>query len=177
MLVKDLLKKIGIECNDKRKVEGISFDSRNIKDGYVFIAYKGNNSDGNDYIHQAFNNGAVCVISDRLVGYDIYKSNDIEKDKKLYLKKAYANFVYASVAGGDPIILTQAELKEKYGDFVWVSDEKLFGNEVIQEKKIKEMIEGKIKEGKVKNIKEVEPIYLRLSQAEYQYMEKHKGDK
>lgn len=109
--------------------------------------------------------------------FEMLSYNDIEKDKKLYLKKAYANFVYASVAGGDPIILTQAELKEKYGNFVWVSDEKLFGNEVIQEKKIREMIEGKIKEGKVKNIKEVEPIYLRLSQAEYQYMEKHKGDK
>lgn len=62
MLVKDLLKKIGIESDDTRKVEGISFDSRNIKEGYVFIAYKGNNSDGNDYIHQAFSLGQFVLL-------------------------------------------------------------------------------------------------------------------
>ena len=34
----------------------------------------------------------------------------------------------------------------------------------------------KIEKGEFVKIEEIEPIYLRLSQAEYQYMEKHKGD-
>ena len=89
MLVKDIVKKLGIDSNDARKVNGICFDSRRVKDGDIFVAYKGSNCDGNDYIHQAFNNGAVCVISDRLGGYDIYKSANIEKDKIKLIKLMY----------------------------------------------------------------------------------------
>lgn len=89
MIVKTLLKKIGINSEDTREIKGVSFDSRNIKEGYIFIAYKGENYDGNDYIYHAFNNGALCVISDRLVGYDIYKSNNIEKDKQILVKEVY----------------------------------------------------------------------------------------
>lgn len=89
MLVKDILAKIGIISGDTRIVKGICFDSKNVKDGDIFVAYKGNLHDGNDYIHQAFENGAVCVVSDRLVGYDIYKSNNIEKDKISLIKALY----------------------------------------------------------------------------------------
>ena len=89
MIVKDVLKKIGIESNDTRVVKGVSFDSREIKDGYIFVAYKGENSDGNDYIYKAFENGALCVVSDRLVGYDIYKSSNIELAKEILTKSIY----------------------------------------------------------------------------------------
>ena len=89
MLVKDVLKKIGIESEDNRIVKGVTFDSRNVEDGFIFVAYKGDKVDGNDFIHQAFSNGAVCVVSDRLVGYDIYKSNNIELAKQKLCKIVY----------------------------------------------------------------------------------------
>ena len=40
MLVKTLLDKIGIESNDDREVKGISFNSKNVENGYIFIAKK-----------------------------------------------------------------------------------------------------------------------------------------
>jgi len=81
VIVKDVLKRIGIDSNDTRIVKGVTFDSRKVKEGYIFVAYKGEKVDGNDYIYKAFENGAICVVSDRLVGYDVYKSDDIEKAK------------------------------------------------------------------------------------------------
>ena len=72
MLVKTLLDKIGIESNDNREVKGISFNSKNIENGYIFIAKKGFSYDGNDYINEAFSNGALCVISDSFNENNIY---------------------------------------------------------------------------------------------------------
>ena len=89
MLVNTLLKNIGIECNDTREVMGISFDSRNVEEGYIFVAKKGDKYDGNDYIKQAFDNGALCVISDTISGDNIYKSGDIYKDEEIIIKKFY----------------------------------------------------------------------------------------
>ena len=89
MLVKELLEKIGIASDNEKEVTGICFDSRKVKDGNIFVAYKGADSDGNDYIWDAFNNGAVCVVSDRLVGYDVYKSNNINLDKETMIREFY----------------------------------------------------------------------------------------
>ena len=41
---------------------GAEFDSRKIKPGMLFIALKGEHTDGHDYIDQALANGAVAVI-------------------------------------------------------------------------------------------------------------------
>jgi len=44
--------------------EGRKFfiDSRNVEPGGVFIALKGENLDGHDYVNQAFEKGASCCI-------------------------------------------------------------------------------------------------------------------
>ena len=89
MRVNALLEKIGIESDDTRIVKGISFDSRTVKEGYIFIAKKGDNYDGNDYIKDAFSNGGICVVSDSYLDANIYKSNDIEKDKDILIKEFY----------------------------------------------------------------------------------------
>ncbi len=44
------------------RVKGISIDSRTVKKGEVFLALKGNNFDGHDYIFQALKNGASGII-------------------------------------------------------------------------------------------------------------------
>lgn len=41
---------------------GVSIDTRTLRPGDIFIAIKGENSDGHDYIQQALANGASCVI-------------------------------------------------------------------------------------------------------------------
>ncbi len=42
---------------------GVSTDSRTIKKGHVFIAIKGDNFDGHDFIPEALKKGASCIIS------------------------------------------------------------------------------------------------------------------
>ena len=44
---------------------GISIDSRSTKNGQIFLAIKGENSDGNAYVEDAFNNGASYCITSR----------------------------------------------------------------------------------------------------------------
>ena len=48
-----------------RPIEGISIDSRNIKKNDLFIAIKGENFDGNDFIDQAIDNGASYSLSSK----------------------------------------------------------------------------------------------------------------
>ncbi|AHE67668.1 UDP-N-acetylmuramyl tripeptide synthase [Legionella oakridgensis ATCC 33761 = DSM 21215] len=46
------------------EVLGLHNDSRQIKPGYLFIAYPGAAADGRLYIHQAVKAGAVAVVYD-----------------------------------------------------------------------------------------------------------------
>ena len=48
-------------------VSGISIDSRKIKKGEAFIAFKGGNFDGHDFIPEAVKKGALCVIAEKPV--------------------------------------------------------------------------------------------------------------
>ena len=43
-------------------ISGISFDSRQIKQNNIFIAIKGYDLDGHNYIDQSINNGASVVV-------------------------------------------------------------------------------------------------------------------
>ena len=43
----------------------ISFDSRLVEEGDVFIAFSGENSDGHDYVHDCISNGASLVINEK----------------------------------------------------------------------------------------------------------------
>lgn len=50
---------------DDKTFSGVSTDSRLIHAGDCFFAIKGDNFDGHDFIAQAVNNGAACVVVDR----------------------------------------------------------------------------------------------------------------
>ncbi len=45
-------------------VSGVEYDSRRVKPGCVFVAMRGETSDGNRFIDQAIANGAVAVVTD-----------------------------------------------------------------------------------------------------------------
>ena len=52
-------------------IEGIVDDSRDVKDGYLFVATKGFNVDHYDYIDKAIENGAIAVVADREVSCSV----------------------------------------------------------------------------------------------------------
>jgi UDP-N-acetylmuramoyl-L-alanyl-D-glutamate--2,6-diaminopimelate ligase len=45
---------------------GITFDSRQVKPGFLFVAVRGTQSDGHDYIGSTWESGAVAVICEKL---------------------------------------------------------------------------------------------------------------
>lgn len=60
-----------IDCDLDVTISGISDDSRDIKEGYLFVATKGFNVDHFDYIDKAIENGAAAVICDRKIEFNI----------------------------------------------------------------------------------------------------------
>ncbi|MDY6787442.1 MAG: Mur ligase domain-containing protein, partial [candidate division WOR-3 bacterium] len=61
-LIMDLsIKKINFSDPE---IEGIAFDSRNVRENTLFIALKGKKFDGNDFIDSAVENGAAAVLTE-----------------------------------------------------------------------------------------------------------------
>ena len=55
-----------IAGNEETNVNGIEIDSRNIKDGNAFIAIRGTQADGHNYIGKAIELGAKTIICEKL---------------------------------------------------------------------------------------------------------------
>ena len=85
----DLSKYLGIRIENQALIKKISTDTRTIKQGSLFIAIKGKNFNGNDYVQDAFKKGAVLAIVDDLRFKDsknkkiIYVKNTIESLTKI----------------------------------------------------------------------------------------------
>ncbi|GAA0069154.1 UDP-N-acetylmuramoyl-tripeptide--D-alanyl-D-alanine ligase [Clostridium sardiniense] len=60
--------------NNNKSFNILSTDTRNIKEGNVFLSLKGENFNGNKYIKEAFNKGATIAIVDEV----LFDENDIE---------------------------------------------------------------------------------------------------
>ncbi len=55
-----------IKGNTNNPVFGISFDSRKVSNNFVFVAVRGVNSDGHDFIETAILNGATSVVCEEM---------------------------------------------------------------------------------------------------------------
>ena len=56
-----------VGCSDGAIALGRAMiDSRAVQPGDLFVAYKGENTDGHKYINKAFENGAVCALAEYL---------------------------------------------------------------------------------------------------------------
>ena len=67
--LKDILYKVSLTSSYgdmSVDVKGICFDSRKVKEGFLFIAVKGTQSDGHEYIAKAIDLGAVAVVCEKL---------------------------------------------------------------------------------------------------------------
>jgi UDP-N-acetylmuramoyl-L-alanyl-D-glutamate--2,6-diaminopimelate ligase len=65
MRIEEILKKIeivSVKGDISVSVSGIEFDSRNVTAGSLFVAVKGNKSDGHEFIDSAIRSGAVAII-------------------------------------------------------------------------------------------------------------------
>ncbi len=63
--ITQVVQTIRIEGSERVNIEGIAYDSRQVKPGYMYIAIKGEHHDGADYIGEAIGKGAVAVVSER----------------------------------------------------------------------------------------------------------------
>ena len=77
MLLKNLINKIP-ESKKKIIITGISTNSKEVKNRYIFFAIKGNNSNGEQFIKEAIKNGASVIICSNTCKY---------KNKKILILK------------------------------------------------------------------------------------------
>ena len=73
MLLKHYFPNLDIKYH-KLSFKGIAFNSKKVKEGYIFFAFRGNNTNGNLYIKDAIKNGSKIIITDKL-RIDIWKNN------------------------------------------------------------------------------------------------------
>lgn len=81
--LKPILNQIDVEANSLL-VNQLRLDSRDVKAGDVFVAIKGHQLDGGQFIDKAIENGAVAVIADRLCEFEsefepLYLVTDLAK--------------------------------------------------------------------------------------------------
>ncbi len=86
MLLKDLISKNKIlfdllknipEKILNHNVNGISGNSKNVRDDYVFVAIKGIQFNGSDFINEAKENGAFLIITDKSEDKTVISTNEI----------------------------------------------------------------------------------------------------
>ena len=79
MLLKDILQDIRLRENNENNympISDLKINSKEVKNGDVFIALKGENHNGNDYINEVIENGARFIISDEKSGKGIIRVSD-----------------------------------------------------------------------------------------------------
>lgn len=92
MKLKELMMMVGISVNSEEDVTGIEINSKKICSGNIFIAKNGENHDCEEFIEEAYSNGAIYII----------KECGIEKEKELVVsnledikaKLAYSFYQY-----------------------------------------------------------------------------------
>jgi len=103
--------------------------------------------------------------------FDLISYNGSEKEV-VKLVKAYANFVYAEDSKGEILALTKDELRNIYRGKKFVSATDVIEEVSVVETNLKEVAFSLTENGIYQDVSDIEPMYLRLSQAEYQRKER-----
>ena len=56
----------GIHMDSRMVKNGFTMDSRMVKNGFMFVAVKGTQADGHNYISKAIENGATVIVCEQL---------------------------------------------------------------------------------------------------------------
>ncbi|MBQ1495876.1 MAG: UDP-N-acetylmuramoyl-L-alanyl-D-glutamate--2,6-diaminopimelate ligase [Bacilli bacterium] len=77
MRLENVFDNLNVKFNNNIEINGISIDSRTVKEGYLFIAINGFDMDGHNFINSAIENGATAILidEDRL---DEFKDLNVE---------------------------------------------------------------------------------------------------
>lgn len=91
----------GVECSDvhadlQSEITGVYYDSRAVKPGGLFVAIKGFETDGHEYINAARKNGAAVILCERAPEGEDYI---LTKDTRRALALASKNFFSDPAAG------------------------------------------------------------------------------
>jgi UDP-N-acetylmuramoyl-L-alanyl-D-glutamate--2,6-diaminopimelate ligase len=62
------LKPYDLTGDPEQEIEGLAYDSRQIKPGYLFVALRGHALNGHDYLAEAVHNGAVALVGEEFIG-------------------------------------------------------------------------------------------------------------
>ena len=91
MILKKLLANITyrIRGNLNLEVKSITCDSRNVEDGSIFICLKGENTNGENYVAEAIEKGAVAIVSEKEL--DINVTNIVVESSRSVFSKICAN--------------------------------------------------------------------------------------
>ena len=83
------------------EINGIESNSKNIKEGFMFVAIKGFSVDGHEFINEAIENGATVVVLEE--GFEL-KSIKIPEDVTVILSKDTREFLAISASNfyGNP---------------------------------------------------------------------------
>ncbi|MEO0202905.1 MAG: Mur ligase domain-containing protein, partial [candidate division WOR-3 bacterium] len=65
MKLSELFDKYKIDNFFDFEVEGLAYNSKDVRDNFVFFAIRGEKSDGHNFIEEAINNGAKAVVVER----------------------------------------------------------------------------------------------------------------
>jgi len=71
-------------------VEGIAYNSKEVKENYVFVAIKGEKFDGHNFVYEAINSGAKAIVVERKL--DVKISQVIVENSRVELSKISAKF-------------------------------------------------------------------------------------
>ncbi len=58
------------------EIRGVAYDSRHVREDYLFVAVKGFSVDGHDYIKDAINRGAAAIVSEKAAA-DLKDANQV----------------------------------------------------------------------------------------------------
>ncbi|MFZ8846224.1 MAG: UDP-N-acetylmuramoyl-L-alanyl-D-glutamate--2,6-diaminopimelate ligase [Candidatus Hydrothermia bacterium] len=71
-------------------VEGIAYNSKEVKENYVFFAIKGEKFDGHNFVYEAINNGAKAIVVEKKL--DVKINQVVVENSRVELSKISAKF-------------------------------------------------------------------------------------
>jgi len=96
MKLKDLLTGVEIvealDADEELEISGITADSREVSEGFAFVARKGINVDGHLFIEDAIRRGAVCVVYEKPTALETRAAKIRVKDSASSLARIASNF-------------------------------------------------------------------------------------
>ncbi|NTW72189.1 MAG: UDP-N-acetylmuramoyl-tripeptide--D-alanyl-D-alanine ligase [Eubacteriaceae bacterium] len=118
--IEDLLEAVGgrlLSGPSTVEITGVEIDTRKIKEGYLFIPFKGERIDGHDLIRDAFEKGAVASLTEKEI--DVFQGETIIKvDNTLKALQSLAKY-YRSLFNIPIIAVTGSSGKTTTKDILY----------------------------------------------------------